>query len=151
MYVEHTWSAVHGPALYKYCPACLYTCLYILPCFLSFFLSFIHSFFLSLTFYVSLGGLIYWVMFHVWCPVIITITLPILSCCVGLLYGACVCVVLSHLKANVISSLTLWHRTAPALLMTPNDLTAYVCVHMSVCGLTSKASTASIRIVFCQH
>lgn len=34
------------------------------------------------------------------------------------------CVVLSHLKANVISSLTLWHKTAPALLLTPNDLTA---------------------------
>lgn len=40
-----------------------------------------------------LGGLIHlWVMFHVWCPAISTITLSVLPRCIGLLYGACVCV-----------------------------------------------------------
>lgn len=46
------------------------------------------------------------------------------------------CLVLSQIKANVISSLTSWHRTAPVILMTSSDLTAPC---MCVCGLTSEA------------
>lgn len=69
-------------------------------------------------------------MNHVSClkssPVIITIILPILLYGTTV-WGLCVCVCVffsvSHLKANLIRSLTFWHRTAPALLMTPNDCT----------------------------